>query len=826
MKPFAKRALPELLAPAGDEEALRAAVCAGADAVYLGFRAFSARATAANFDGEQLAWAVQYAHLHHVRVHVTVNTLVKEKELQEVYAALETIAHARADAVIVQDLGVAAMVREHFPTLDLHASTQMSIHNATGVRWAKAMGVSRVVLARECSLGEIAKAAGQGVELEVFVHGALCSSVSGQCLMSSMAGGRSGNRGRCAQPCRQELRLGERRGALLSLRDLCLRDQLPLLVEAGVDAFKIEGRLKRPEYVAVVVESYRRALDGLARGEAAPMDRPEREWLMQAFHRGGFTRGHGGGDQDAALADPGRVGHGGLPVGKVTLCQGNLARVLLSQPLEDGDGLQIRGVQEIDLRYAGQNRGAGEEAVLRLRPGVQVRAGDEVFRLTQERQMAWAKALCQEKPLPVAMEAALAADKPMELTLKSQDVKVAVQGDVVSRAQSRSATQEEVRRHLGKLGGSPFALEREEDLKLDLGEGLFAPVSSLNALRRAGIEALTQARCAAFFGAGKESWLTERENRPPEEAGGGAESAFPKALPPLVRTDESRLAPALWGQGPVVSFRDAAMAHALREAGASMLVFEPWDCRSEALGAALPSLPQGTWLALPPFLSEAALEEILPLIRAHAALLGGVAVGSVGQLGLELPVPVALGSGVPVTNSLALQALSQSNPRFFLLWPEWSYGELAALPRTPIPRLLTAYGRERVMLLHHCPERVAKGLGNSREACALCRGGEMACGREHAEMADRKGYRFPLSRTVTREGCLLNVYNALPTDLRKQEDKRLSLGAGMLVSLTVESKEEQLALVRAFAALAAGGPLPPESRAAATTAGHLLRGVE
>ncbi len=821
MKAFAKGNLPELLAPAGGQEALQAAVCAGADAVYLGFSAFSARASAANFDGEQLARAVQYAHFHQVRVHVTVNTLVKEGELEAVYAALGTIAQARADAVIVQDLGVAALAKEYFPTLDLHASTQMALHNATGVRWAKGMGFHRVVLARECSLAEIAKAAGQGVALEVFVHGALCSSVSGQCLMSSMAGGRSGNRGRCAQPCRQELRLGERKGALLSLRDLCLRDQLPLLAKAGVNAFKIEGRLKRPEYVAVVVESYRRALDEMAKGQAAPMDQGEREWLMQAFHRGGFTRGHGGGDQDAALADPGRVGHGGLPMGKIASVSGNLARIKLRRPLGDGDGLQLRGGQDVELRYAGPERGAGEEAVLRLRPGIQARVGDEVFRLTEERQMAWAKALCQDKPLPVQMRAVLAEGRPMQLSMAAGNVKVTVDGDVVAPAQSRSATREEVRRQLSKLGGTPFVLEEDGDFQIELAEGLFAPVSSLNALRRNTVEAMEKARASAFFGLKKESWCRDAQWK-------GLPIASPKALLQAAHLQAAPPRPGPWGEGIAVSFRDPAMAGALQEAGASLLLFEPWDWRTETFNAALSGLPQGTWLALAPFLSQAALEEIVPLIRAHASRLGGVAVGSVGQLGLELPLPVALGSGVPATNSLALRALSQSNPSFFLLWPEWSYGELAALPKGPIPRLLTIYGRERIMLIHHCPERVVKNLADGRAACTLCRGGGMACGREKAEMVDRKGYRFPLSRTVTQEGCILNVYNALPTDLREHEDKRRLLGAGMLVSLTVESPREQVALVRAYGALAAGRPLPAREAGQdiPTTAGHLLRGVE
>ena len=244
--------LPELLCPAGDEAALRAAIDCGANAVYLGYKAFGARASAVNFDDEALERAVSYAHLYHARVHVTVNTLIKPSELSGVHQALSAIDAAGADAVIVQDQGVAAMVRRDFPRLQLHASTQMALCNAEGARMAQRLGFDRVVLARECSLEEIRRVCQTGIETEVFAHGALCTAVSGRCLMSSMAGGRSGNRGRCAQPCRQQFRLGGENGPLLSLRDLCTLDDLPALCDAGVASLKIEGRLKRAEYVAVV----------------------------------------------------------------------------------------------------------------------------------------------------------------------------------------------------------------------------------------------------------------------------------------------------------------------------------------------------------------------------------------------------------------------------------------------------------------------------------------------------------------------------------------------------------------------------------------------
>ncbi len=803
----------ELLAPAGDEGALRAAVCAGADAAYLGFQAFSARASATNFDGEQLARAIQYAHLYGVRVYVTVNTLVKQRELEAAYKALQTIAYARADAVIVQDLGVAALTKQYFPTLEIHASTQMALHNATGMRWAKAQGINRVVLARECSLPEITLAAQQGVGIEVFIHGALCSGVSGQCLMSSMAGGRSGNRGRCAQPCRQILRLGGYGGALLSLRDLCLREQLPQLVRAGVSALKIEGRLKRPEYVAVVVDSYRRAIDAMERGAPPSTDQAEREWLMQAFHRGGFTAGHAGGDQDGAVADPSRVGHGGLPMGRVVTVKNNLATVKLARALHDGDGLQLRGIEDADLRYAGKDKAAGEEAVLRLRPGQVARPGDEVARLTDVRQMAFVQKLCEKKPIPVMLHAVIELGNPLRLTLCDGTRQVTVEGPCPQRAQTRASTVEEVRKQLGRLGDSPFALTRETDLTLELQSGaLFVPVSSLNALRREAVAALMKARTAAFFGLEKEQRLEQQEPR-------SLKLPVPVLPQPL---GKDILA---------VSFSDPAMGQALREAGANRLLFAPWDLRPQALEAAFQVLPPDTWLELPPYVSEDSLQDVLVAMRAHGTALGGAVVGSVGQLGTDFGLPVALGAGVPITNHMVLEVLAQSRPSFYILWPEWSFGEqkelLAATSSTgrKAPEaLLTMYGRQPLMLLHHCMNRVHLGLSRQRSACNFCQGGQMACGAHRPEMIDRKGYRFPLTRTVTRAGCLINVLGALPTDLRKQDDKRRALDAGMLLRFTTEEAEEQQAITKVFAALLKGEPVPANPMP--TTAGHLLRGVE
>ncbi len=306
----------EILAPAGGREALERAQAAGADAVYLGYAAFSARAGAGNFDEAQLRDALRFAHLHGMRVYVTVNTLVKDAEIPEVIRLLRLLAEVRADGILVQDAGVLRLARARFPGLRIHASTQMAIHNETGVRWCAGMGMKRVVLARECGLEEIRRCAETGTEIEVFGHGAQCVSVSGECLFSGMVGERSGNRGRCAQPCRKRYRFDGREGAWLSPRDLCLRGRLPELEESGIASLKIEGRLKRPEYVYTVTRSYREALDRLEAGNFRKPDAAETEALKQIFHRGGFMEGYAFGAEDAGVIQPGSVNHQGLRIGK------------------------------------------------------------------------------------------------------------------------------------------------------------------------------------------------------------------------------------------------------------------------------------------------------------------------------------------------------------------------------------------------------------------------------------------------------------------------------------------------------------------------------
>jgi len=283
---------PELLAPSGNFNTLKAAIQAGADAVYLGASKFSARAFAGNFNDNKLEEAVTYASEHNVKTYLAINTLLTDRELKEGMEVAGNAYSSGVSAFIVQDLGLASLIQKNFPAANLHASTQMTAKSLADVEFLGKLGFKRVVLARELSRNQIQDiAANTNIELEVFVHGALCSAYSGQCLMSSFIGGNSGgvrsaNRGSCAQPCRLPYKSGGKNGVLLSLKDLCLIDYVDEFSATGISALKIEGRMKGEDYVRTVVKAYRSALDG------KPLSESQKQKMLKTFNRGGYTDGY------------------------------------------------------------------------------------------------------------------------------------------------------------------------------------------------------------------------------------------------------------------------------------------------------------------------------------------------------------------------------------------------------------------------------------------------------------------------------------------------------------------------------------------------------
>ncbi len=480
---------PELLAPAGSKQALIAAIENGADAVYFGGKLFSARQYASNFTREELEWAVDYAHIRGVKAYVTVNTLVKDSELEEACDYLEFLCNAGADAVIVQDLGILRLLREQLPELPVHASTQMTIHNIEGARFLQEMGVKRVVLARELSLDEIKRIKSEtNIEIETFIHGALCFSYSGQCLLSSMIGGRSGNRGYCAQPCRKKYRLGDADGYLLSPKDLNMSEHIGALVKAGIDSFKIEGRMKRHEYVAGVVRVYRKLID---RYFDAPVGflvtEDEKHTLLQLFNRG-FTTGYFFGNPGSELMSRKYPYNIGTELGFVAGydARKKLLSIHLKAPLRAGDGIGTGGGDGIVVRsmYVNNQRvSTAGSGLVKIPFDIEIGKGSAVFKTYDSRLMASLEAKSVRK-IPVKMSVKARIGEPVELCINDGENGITVNGGMVSGAESKPMSKDSIAAQLKKLGNTVF---EADEISFDSDENIFIPVSELNELRRKAV---------------------------------------------------------------------------------------------------------------------------------------------------------------------------------------------------------------------------------------------------------------------------------------------------------------------------------------------------
>ena len=421
----------ELLAPAGSLKTLKAVIHAGADAVYLGGSMFGARAYANNFNEEELLEAIRFGHIHGRKIILAVNTLLKEYELGQLYDYLHPYYEAGLDAVIVQDMGVMEFIKTHFPNLPIHTSTQMTITNVEGARLLKEQGVERVVTAREMSLEEIQRIHDEvGVELESFIHGALCYCYSGQCLFSSIIGGRSGNRGRCAQPCRLSYEVlqgeksltGHHATPILSLKDMCTLPFLYELADHGVYSFKIEGRMKTPEYAAGVVSIYRKYMDSYLDGSRIPVEKKDIRALLELGNRGGFTSGYYYHHNDSDMLSGESASHNKSE----GVLQDNIRREYVETELKE----KIKG------------------------------------------------------------KLILNKECPAKIEVQYGKIKVSYQGDMVLAAQNRPLTKEVVTEKITKTGNTPFVFEK---LEVTMDDDIFMPVNQLNQLRRGALEALEEA---------------------------------------------------------------------------------------------------------------------------------------------------------------------------------------------------------------------------------------------------------------------------------------------------------------------------------------------
>ncbi|MCI8598758.1 MAG: U32 family peptidase [Lachnospiraceae bacterium] len=434
----------ELLAPAGSYESLIAAIHAGADAVYLGGSRYGARAYANNLGEEELCRAIEFAHVHGRKLYLTVNTLMKDRELEELGDYLLPYYECGLDAVIVQDLGVFSYIRDCFPDLPIHASTQMTVLGPDGAAFLKKLGAARVVTARELSLEEIRQIHREAdIEIESFIHGALCYCYSGQCLFSSMLGGRSGNRGRCAQPCRLPYQLkykgniinSKEEAYLLSPKDMCTIELLPEILEAGVYSLKIEGRMKRPEYTAGVVRIYRKYLDAYLENGAGryQVSREDYQELQTLYNRGGFSQGYYKMQNGRSMISLVRPNHFEKTHAKQALLEKQtydaLLNLLKKEYIDTGKKEKIHGIFKVSTKF------------------------------------------------------------PTKFVVQCREAKIVVTGEPAQIPQKQPMSREAITRQLQKTGETPFTFDT---LEIKLEEEVFLPVQQLNRMRREALGKLVE----------------------------------------------------------------------------------------------------------------------------------------------------------------------------------------------------------------------------------------------------------------------------------------------------------------------------------------------
>ena len=488
---------PEILAPAGSMESLKAAVNAGADACYAGGNMFSARAFAGNFDTTELLEAIDYCHIHNVKLYMAVNTLLKNSEMKDLIPYLDPFYREGVDGIIVQDVGVIRSLSKAYPDLPLHGSTQMSVCSTYGAEFLKNLGMTRFVPARELSLNEI-KSIKEAVDIEIetFVHGAMCFCYSGKCLMSSFAGGRSGNRGRCAQPCRKAYNSKQfNHEYALSMKDMCTLASLPQLIEAGIDSFKIEGRMKKPEYVAAAVHAYSEITDECINGHlnekriAYHTDR-----LMDIYNRGGFSSGYYYMKNGKEMLANKRPNHTGTLIGKVEAVEAPFVYIRLERGIQAKDVLEIRTGTEQNIELTSNvTAQAGQKIRLNANNLRQIRKDMHVYRTRNNALIEdiGVRFIQKEKQTDIYGKVTAKIGEPITLELFSgvDDISVKVKGECISQAAKRPVEVTQIIDKLSKTGGTGFNFYLESECD----ENIFISLGSLNVLRREAVRRLEQA---------------------------------------------------------------------------------------------------------------------------------------------------------------------------------------------------------------------------------------------------------------------------------------------------------------------------------------------
>lgn len=779
----------EILAPAGSMESLIAAMNKGADAVYLGGNKFSARAYASNFDNDNMIKAVDYVHSYGAKVYVTLNTILKENEIEEAVRYVGFLYEIGVDAIILQDLGLFKRIKDEFPDFEIHASTQMTIHNGEGALFFKEKGFHRIVLSRELSIDEVKYISKDlGIETEIFVHGALCISYSGQCLMSSMIGGRSGNRGRCAQPCRMEYTLkglnsGERKAYLLSPKDTCTIENVKDIIDSGTYSLKIEGRMKRAEYVAGVVDNYKKAVDKELYKTEYNVNKGKRE-LLQLFNRGGFSNAYLHKNLGKDMMSFKHPRNTGVPLGKIE----KTGAIILKEDISLGDGFRFRdtgfNVNKI-MKDGIEVKEAKRGEKVKIFPTA-YKTGDEIFKSLDKKLFDSLEDSLKpyNRKIDLSAKVSFKISEPLKLIVNYNDKEYVFLGEVVDKAEKKPLSKERVIEALIKSSDSVFKLNEIDFIDFEDG---FLRISDLNNLRREALESIQKSITKSY-----------RRKRP-EKFEGKNEEINKKASIDIMYQCITK-----------------EQLKAILEEDAKDVIIDIFNRDKDALKIQdIINLYEeknvNIYLKIPNII-KSEFNTVVNLIEKVKTYIKGIVTVNAGIIRKYQNELIIIGDyKLNIINSEALK-FYQKEIHVPTLSLELNRKEIKTMLKGNKGNIQgIIYGKTELMISEYCP------IGSTFGEKSACKDCNLACTRDKFTLIDRMNEKF---RVMTDVFCRSYILNPKPLNLIEEKEDLLSLGVN---SFRVEFRDENYNEVKKVFRMIRNEEVINSKE---YTKGHYRRGIE
>lgn len=737
----------ELLAPAGSLDSMYAGINSGADAIYMGGSKFSARAYASNFDNTQLEKAVDYAHLRGVKIYITLNTLIKQEEMQEVMDYVDFLYTIGVDALIIQDIGLAYLLRSNFPDFEIHASTQMTIHNGEGALFFKDLGFKRIVLARELSLSEITYISKElKIDTEIFIHGALCICYSGQCLMSSMIGGRSGNRGRCAQPCRLPYKLinlkngSEKSAYVMSPKDTCTIDSIKDIINTGTASLKIEGRMKRPEYVSGVVNSYRKAIDAVEKEKSGFDYKKEEKILMQLFNREGFGKAYlykNHGKDMMAYNFPKNTG---ISLGIVE----KDGSIYLKEDISIGDGVRIKddGFSIAKILINGKEvSSAKAKDRVNIIPKL-YNPGNELYKTLDTKLMKYYEDNYINKDNKILLDAEVVfkVGEPLSIKIVYKNKLYEEKGEIVQKSLNKPITIERLSENIKKSSEVDFKIDNINYIYYEEG---FTPISDINNTRRKILNSIQEEDLLQYKRKSKKVKLEDFKSNDRLEN-------IPKVM---------------------VNINTKEQLKAILESDITDIIINPFYRGEGSIDkdylSKLNLEDKNVYIKVPNIV-KGEFNSICEYIKEVISKIKGIVTGNIGIINRFKDITSIYGDyKLNIINKYALKAL-EGITYINCLSLELNKQEIKNITKgEDFPLQMLIYGRPELMVSEYCP---IGSLMGGKSSCKDCSG---ECMKANFILKDRMNENFILKTDIY---CRSYMYNSSPIDLLDRQKEIIDLG--------------------------------------------------